>query len=114
MIVQDLTEHIERSPEREAQCGVQLTGLYATATQHEIEGMLPTVEVNGEIEALHGQPTTDVRLTILVNDEYGRLAVSEDDVFERESFVDFEHFSTELFLGPEQKASRLRIIVRPA
>lgn len=114
MPVENVTAHIERSLERETQCGVKLTNLYAIARQEEFEGMVPTVEVNGEIEALDGQPTVDVRLTILVNDEYGRLAVSEDHYFLRDDFLDFEHFSTELFLGPDQKMSRLRVIVRPA
>lgn len=113
MDVKDVTAVLERTPRREEQSGVRLSGLYAVVEDYG-DGMPPNLIVNGEIEALNGALPSNVQVSVLVNDANARLIGTVDWLFFQDEFMGFDHFSLILQLPPQEPIARIRVLTKPA
>ena len=107
----DITHLLERLEAFEERMEVRIEALYAildfvTYTQ-------PAIVVRGEVHPRNGtELIEDFKLVVDLHDKAGRLLVTEDKLFLKDSFFGFQTFQFEIFLDNEEFA-KFRIYPRP-
>ena len=98
----DLTDRIERMPQLEQKWGVQLNGLFASATEEEAydeeDRTVPSgqyeIVVNGEVEAQSGGSLEQsLDLVITLHDEQGRVLAKLEEYLPQDEFFALKAFS---------------------
>ena len=98
----DLTDRIERMPQMEEKWGVQLAGLYASATEEEAydddDEVVPSgqyeIVVNGEVEASSGTALEQsLDLVVTLHDEQGRVLAKTTAYLDKDDFFSLQAFS---------------------